>query len=196
MYPKIDCSDDFMEVLKNCPDQLSKVIKGFYSLDFLLNDVLSRKIPNSNALELDRVSFLLKFDISTGLGCVVNGIRPLFHNVNSIRNKFAHNPYTVYGVDGLDKTKKILLQSDAYRGSEIISKVDDPSEMLNVAFFICYVFIENGLKNIHREKKSWELINQRMEKLLMSTKPDASKDKHISEVESLLKSEFPKLFGD
>ncbi len=196
MYPKIDCSDDFMEMLKSCPDQLSKVIKGFYSLDILLNDVLSKKIPNSNALELDRVTFLLKFDITAGLGCVVNGMRPLFSNVNSIRNKFAHNPYTIYGVDEFNKTKKILLQSEVYRGNKIISEIDEPNEMLNIALFLCYAFIENGLKNIYRENKYWELINKRMEKLLIPNEKITSINKHNSEVEILLKKEFPKLFGD
>jgi len=194
MSPKIECSDEYLEVLIGCVDQLSKVIKGFYSIDVLLNNLLVNKIQNSSSLELNRVSFLLKFDMSCGLGILTKEIRPCFNNINSIRNKFAHNPYFFYDKVEQEKTKSIFLQVQNFKRNDVIKNIDDPDEMLKIAFFLCYLMVENGLKEIYREKQAWNIVNNRMAKFLNPPGNAESSKKLDAEIEASLKIEYPKLF--
>lgn len=84
---------DLKEVFDGKSELLVVVVKGHYLIDVLLNKMLSRVLPKSNHLDLKRMAFILKFDFLASVGVVRGEVRQLVDVVNSVRNKFAHDPY-------------------------------------------------------------------------------------------------------
>lgn len=98
----------FKALLEEGSDPLALVVKSHYSIDELLNLVLVEALPNADAVELKRISFLLKVDFVIGLGILRSDLRPVFNKINSIRNSFAHNPYWEFTENDANNTVNIL----------------------------------------------------------------------------------------
>jgi len=98
----------FTTVYEEESDLLSLVVKAHYSIDELLNVVIVEALPNADAVELKRISFLLKVDFVIGLGILRSDLRPIFNKINAIRNSFAHNPYWDFSEKDALNTVNIL----------------------------------------------------------------------------------------
>lgn len=98
----------FRTVLEEESDLLSLVVKSHYSIDELLNVILVEVLPNADAVELKRISFLLKVDFVIGLGILRPDLRPIFNKINTLRNSFAHNPYWEFSDKDASNTENIL----------------------------------------------------------------------------------------
>lgn len=131
----------FEGLLKDAPDLLSLVVKAHYSIDQLLNIALLEALPKADAIEIERVTFLLKVDFATGLGILRRDLRPVFNLINTIRNRFAHNPYTEFSVkDGLD-AKNVLLSRSAPVVPDEFKDEQEPREVLETLFAVGFVNI-------------------------------------------------------
>lgn len=97
--------ENFFKLLDEENDFLSLVVKSHYSIDKMLDLALFECLPQADALELKRVSMLLKVDFLTALGGLGLGTRKLFELVNSLRNTFAHDPYATF--DEKDELKVV-----------------------------------------------------------------------------------------
>jgi hypothetical protein len=86
---------NFYEFLASTSDQLEIAVKAHYQIDRTLNSILTEEMPYTTAIDLERVSFLLKVHFSMGLGALNTKTNILYKVINAIRNKFAHDPYHV-----------------------------------------------------------------------------------------------------
>lgn len=98
----------FSSLLENEAEPLDLILKGHHGVENLLNASLIEAMPESDALEVSRIAFLLKADLLIALGLLPKKIRPIFNRLNSYRNKFAHDPH--YRIDDTysDETSKLL----------------------------------------------------------------------------------------
>ncbi|MGO0790635.1 hypothetical protein ACTOWA_12290 [Herbaspirillum seropedicae] len=105
----IENQKKFNALLDGSPDLLSLVVKSHYSIDKLLDFVIFLRIPKADAIELRRVAFLLKVDLATGMGLFREDLRPIFNLINTLRNRFAHDPYSAFSDKDMQNAKNVLL---------------------------------------------------------------------------------------
>lgn len=150
----------FEGLLKDAPDLLSLVVKAHYSIDQLLNIALLEALPKADAIEIERVAFLLKVDFATGLGILRRDLRPVFNLINTIRNRFAHNPYTEFSVkDGLD-AKNVLLSRSAPVVPDEFKDEQEPREVLETLFAVGFVNIVVAHERLCIRKAESHVANQ------------------------------------
>jgi hypothetical protein len=150
----------FEGLLKDAPDLLSLVVKAHYSIDQLLNIALLEALPKADAIEIERVTFLLKVDFATGLGILRRDLRPVFNLINTIRNRFAHNPYTEFSVkDGLD-AKNVLLSRSAPVVPDEFKDEQEPREVLETLFAVGFVNIVVAHERLCIRKAESHVANQ------------------------------------
>ena len=94
---------------------LDLILKGHHAVECNLNAALVEVLQDSDALELSRLTFLLKVDLCIAMGLIVKRVRPLFNRLNTYRNRFAHNPHTQIEEAYSTETLGIMnsIQSDA-----------------------------------------------------------------------------------
>jgi hypothetical protein len=69
---------------------------------------LLHSLPRASKLEVERVGFLLKVDFLIGLGVLDSVYRHLYELVNTVRNRFAHNPYAEFNETDATKVKNAV----------------------------------------------------------------------------------------
>ncbi|OWW12912.1 hypothetical protein BUE65_31045 [Klebsiella variicola] len=188
--------DEFVKLLEEPQEQLSLVIKSYYEIDILLDRLLTACIDDVDSLEMRRISFILKVDILISLGVVRSDFKKLFNNINSIRNIYAHNPYSIFDAKLAEKSKTILMQIDESR--EMIKDMTEPTDILMFVFLSGYIYLEVALKNQFRKIQGRVVLNKRIHKALGTQAPRASDESlksYYAEIESDLQNIYPKLFG-
>ncbi len=98
----------FWAILKSPSDTLSLVIKAHHSIEAKIHELLEETLPRANKVELHRVGFLLKVDFLIGLGALNPSRRHLYELVNTVRNRFAHNPYAKFTEEDASKVKNAV----------------------------------------------------------------------------------------
>ena len=160
MTAPVSKGSQFEGLLKDAPDLLSLVVKAHYSIDQLLNVALLEALPKADAIELERVSFLLKIDFATGLGLLRSDLRPIFNLINTIRNRFAHNPYTEFSVkDSLD-AKNVLLSRSARVVPDEFKDEQEPREVLETLFAVGFVNVVVAHERLCIRKAESHVANQ------------------------------------
>ena len=77
-----------------------------------MNEALEERLPRADKIELHRVGFLLKVDFLISLGVLTPQMRHLFELVNTVRNRFAHDPYASFTEDDATKVKNAVRSID------------------------------------------------------------------------------------
>ena len=168
----------FEGLLKDAPDLLSLVVKAHYSTDQLLNVTLLEALPKADAIELERVSFLMKVDFATGLSLLSSDLRPIFNLINTIRNRFAHNPYTEFSVkDSLD-ARNVLLSRSARIVPDEFKEEQEPREILETLFAVGFVNVVVAHEQLCIRKAESHVANQMAVETLSGAR--ASKSREIS----------------
>ena len=90
-------TDDFSRVIQEASANLSLVVRAHHSIETRIQETLEHELPRASAVELRRVAFLLKVDFLVAFGIFQPQYRSLFEQVNTIRNRFAHDPYATWG---------------------------------------------------------------------------------------------------
>lgn len=135
----IENNEKFMALLDGSPDLLSLVVKSHYSIDKVLNSIVLQRIPNADAIEFERVAFLLKVDLATGLGLFRKDVRPIFNLINTIRNRFAHNPYLSFSEQDMQDAKNVILSRNPKVVPESFNSEVAPREILETLFAVGFV---------------------------------------------------------
>lgn len=99
----------FSALLIKETDALGLILKGHHGVESLLNASLIEALDESDALELSRITFLLKADLLIALGLLPKERRPLFNRLNTYRNKFAHDPHYIIDETFSEETSRLLL---------------------------------------------------------------------------------------
>lgn len=189
--------NDFIEVANNTEDQLSLVIKCHFELDSILDKLLTLSMYDASSLEVRRISFILKVDMLIGLGILSKNVRPLFNNINSIRNIYAHNPYSIFDKEMANKTKTIIMQVEDFK--TFVRDDDVEKHILVLAFTIAYVCLEKSLKDQYRAIQSNEILNEKIKKALSCSRMvnnHESRQLHDKKVNDELKKKYPDLFDE
>ena len=83
-------------MIQGASDALSLVVRAHHSIETRIQEALEHELPRANAVELRRVAFLLKVDFLVAFGIFHPKFRTLFEQVNTVRNRFAHDPYATW----------------------------------------------------------------------------------------------------
>jgi hypothetical protein len=99
---------DFSVMMQSASDSLSLVVRAHHSIEARIQETLEHELPRADALELRRIAFLLKVDFLIALAVFHPKFRPLFEQVNTIRNRFAHDPYATWEAADAAKVKSVI----------------------------------------------------------------------------------------
>lgn len=157
--------EEFKRLNDSTEEWLALVVQGHYAIDSALNRFLCGVMRNSNALELRRISFLLKVDILCAMGLLGGSERWVFEEVNSIRNKFAHNPYYVVA----EKEKlRVCAKVEEIPGSfEFLAKRSrDSMNYYRCLFVFCYGFCVLSAETHHERRLKQEAAMQALREIL------------------------------
>lgn len=73
-------------------DPLQVIIKGHLILESKLITLIELCLINKQEIDIARLRFPVKVDLAYALGAIKQkGYKKIFMNINSLRNKFAHN---------------------------------------------------------------------------------------------------------
>ena len=84
-----------VEGITKSPNFLTMVIRGHFIVEQLLNRAIE-KYSRAQSNELERLPFALKTELAMALGILPKESHPLFKAFNSLRNRFAHNPFAAF----------------------------------------------------------------------------------------------------
>lgn len=139
LNPFVENQQKFNALLDGSPDLLSLVVKSHYSIDKLLDFVVLLRIPKADAIEFRRVAFLLKVDLATGMGLFREDLRPIFNLINTVRNRFAHDPYASFSEKDMQNAKNVLWSRTPMVVPESFKGETDPRTVLETLFAVGFV---------------------------------------------------------
>lgn len=148
---------EFTQLMNEAPDPLSLVIKGHHSIEQQVQEALSEALPSANKLELRRVAFLLKVDLLIALRVFSNRTRPVFDFVNTIRNRFAHNPYADFDLNDAQRVKSLVLSLDPNYPCD-----GDPKYLLRVLLHVCFDYASRRYQQLVVEKSKAQIMADMM----------------------------------
>lgn len=193
--------DSFSTLISKEPDALGLILKGHHAVENMLNASLIEALHESDALELSRISFLLKTDLLIALGLISRTQRPLFNRLNNYRNKFAHNPHYTIEEAYSDETSR-QLQSLAPLTSELIPDPGDQTIFMpeRKLVFICWADCLHTLTAACKKNIAVDVTGRAIEKMAGQAskivKNAESIGKHWRQCETeLLKERYPTLFS-
>ncbi|QJP96543.1 hypothetical protein [Pseudomonas fluorescens] len=143
---------DFKALVEGEADLLNLVVKFHFSIDKVLDRALYEALPMANAMELRRVSFLLKFDFLSALNVLSRDVRKFFDYCNSIRNTFAHNPYATFQDKDVVKAKGLLLSHPRPVVPKTFLGEKDSVEVLKTLFSVCFLQAVVAYEALCRQK--------------------------------------------
>lgn len=152
---------EFRALIEGETDLLNLVVKLHFSIDKVLDKALFEALPMANAMELKRVSFLLKFDFLSALSVLTTDVRKFFDYCNSIRNTFAHNPYATFQDKDVLKAKSLLLSHSRRLVPKNFKGEKDNVEVLKTIFSVCFLQVVVAYEALCR-KKVLDIISSEM----------------------------------
>jgi hypothetical protein len=177
-------------------DLLSLVVKAHYSIDELLNIVLLEALPKADAVELKRVSFLLKVDFVIGLGILRSDLRPIFNKINAIRNSFAHNPYWEFSEKDALNTVNILAAPRPKVLPDDCECPLDPLKVLKTLLGVGFINLTVAYERYCVGKAKMQVVNQMATEVVANGKRRGRERHSVQEefeerVRSYLNEHFP-----
>ncbi|MXS19265.1 hypothetical protein [Pseudomonas oryzihabitans] len=187
--------NNIFETLANEGELLSLVVKCHYSIDKILDIALKGSLPQADALELNRVSLLLKVDFLTALGGLRPQTRKLFEIVNSTRNRFAHNPYATFSVDDAKKCHSAIIEHSPPLTPQEFLKAEDPLYILKILFSVCFLQAAVSYENSCRRKIENQIAIEMTQEALRKREHEINErpimDEFRVRCEAELKQQYP-----
>ncbi|TWC27600.1 MULTISPECIES: hypothetical protein [unclassified Pseudomonas] len=155
-----DFESEFNNLIQTENDYLSLIIKCHYHIDKMLDMALSESLPQSNSIEFKRVSLLLKVDFLTAMGDIKPQTRIIFEMANTIRNKFAHDPYSEFEIKDSKKSKNLLCSHSPSLVPESFKQENIDQNILKTLFTVCFLQALIAYENTCRQKVSNSIAYQ------------------------------------
>jgi len=189
-------STQFEGLFRDAPDYLSLVVKSHYSIDQHLILMLQDALPKADALELGRVSFLLKFDFAAGMGLLRSDLRPIFALINTVRNRVAHNPYVEFSPKESTEIKNVLLSRVSPVVPDDFRKVTEARNILETLFAVGFINLEVARERLIVRMAESRITNQMVHEALSNKRPVEEPDLSVRErFEKLLKRYLDEHYG-
>lgn len=150
----LDFESEFNNLIQTENDYLPLVVKCHYYIDKMLDKALSESLPQSSSVEFKRISLLLKVDFLTALGGIRPQTRNLFEMANTVRNKFAHDPYAEFEIKDSRKSKGLLCSHSPPLVPESFKQENIDQDILKTLFAVCFIQALTAYKNSCRQKVS------------------------------------------
>ncbi|WP_454825291.1 hypothetical protein [Pseudomonas veronii] len=190
-----DVEKEFFSLIDTEVEYLSLVVKCHYAIDKMLDKALSESLPQASSIELKRISLLLKVDFLTSMGRLGPDTRKIFELANTIRNKFAHDPYADFDTKDSAKAKSVLRSHKPPLVPESFNMESDPKNILKTVFSVCFLQASVAYENTCRRKVSNIVAHQLAEESLRHVKNAARntslQDDYKARCERMLSEIFP-----
>ena len=153
--PKLPSDKDFLDII-NVSDQLSVAIRGHQLLEMILNIAINESLSIPHALEVRKLSFILKIDLGIALGLIPHGMRGGFAKINEFRNRFAHDPAAKITEKESKDFYNSLPSSGLFPPGESYEELGDPLEAFRNCCAVLFFSLERIVQHI-RDQKLYEV---------------------------------------
>lgn len=162
--------EHMLDAVSNEENTLIVIIKCHYSIDKILEVALNEVLPQADAIELKRISLLLKVDFLTALGGLNPQTRKLFEIANSIRNKFAHDPFAQITESDTKKTHQALVNHSPPLVPKEFTKEESPPVILRTLFSVCFLQAAVAYENSCKKKIEYEVSTEMARELTTASR--------------------------
>ena len=189
-----DHSELFLALVEGAENTLSLAVRAHLAVDDLLGALLTELLPRGDALELKRISFLLKVNLLIALGVIRPSLRPLLSWLNSIRNRFAHEPNATFSeADAIDARN--LVKSIGLEAVEDYDSGDTPQGVLTILIAHCYFNVLAALEETCRHKVkakvAGDIARETVQKFASDRKPGPASIEFNARVRRLMAEHYP-----
>ena len=150
----------------NSKSSFVTIVKGHQCIVEILNRVIIEALPFSHKIEIERLSFKFRVDLAIALGVFNSNTRNAILDINSIRNRFAHD----YRARLNAKETKTLLSSMPQNMKSYIMKREGgkpmPQSIIKGAMVLIYINLESSLENLRTGKIRAQVLNEMAEEEL------------------------------
>jgi len=144
-------------------------IRGHIAIDSALSDVILQALPNPHLLEVERLSFLLKFDLAVALQSMNKNSRPLFQKLNSIRNQFAHQAAAELNDVMAQELKNCMTESHKKIVKHTFETAKKPRDILEIATAAAFYEAHYAHEYLINKKLELDAVREETEILLKET---------------------------
>jgi hypothetical protein len=144
-------------------------IRGHIAIDSALSDVILQALPNPHLLEVERLSFLLKFDLAVALKSMNKNSRPLFQKLNAIRNQFAHQAAAELNDTAAQELKNCMTELHKKIVKHTFETAKKPRDILEIATAAAFYEANYAHESLVNRKLERDAVREETEILLKET---------------------------
>lgn len=144
-------------------------IRGHIAIDSALSDVILQALPNPHLLEVERLSFLLKFDLAVALKSMNKNSRPLFQKLNAIRNQFAHQAAAEFNDTTAQELKNCMTELHKKIVKHTFETAKKSRDILEIATAAAFYEANYAHESLVNRKLERDAVREETEILLKET---------------------------
>jgi hypothetical protein len=162
---------EFKEILdqvaeKYDGDDFSLAIKGHQCMETIVNRIISESLPIPHAVEIERLSFITKVDLSIAMGCLDDVLRSSFIKANQIRNHFAHAPSATLTVKQARDLLNSLPKGIRSALKMTFKRYENLHDLMRECLYILLYNLKTSYDRIVRSKIEMEVLQEMAEERL------------------------------
>ncbi len=176
-------SEEFLAIA-NSTDLLNLVIRGHQAIESVLNAVIAESLQTPHALEIERLSFVLKVDLGVAMGIITPDSRPSLLKLNGVRNRFAHRSNASLDQKVAADLYTTLSASQRFAAGKDIGPTSDPFEVLRHVMAVLFVEAENTLDKLRDGKLEIQIWHEMAQDVLKKSpvqRPDSPYQRRVAE---------------
>lgn len=180
-------SDEEFHKIVTATDLLTLGVRGHSAIDLTLRRFLSESLPESDEVELDRLSFALKLDLVVALRGLRSESRPLYQKLNQLRNRLAHHATVSFAENDAQALIACFSEHQKTLARHHLATHSSPLAAVKLAVVIGYFEIEAAVEAvINRKLRARALVEEIDEHF--NTNPDNSSSSTTSSLRAKLDS--------
>lgn len=195
MKKHADIEKEFFSLIDIEDEYLPLVVKCHYSIDKMLDKALFESLPQASSIELKRISLLLKVDFLTAIGGLRPHTRKIFELANTVRNRFAHDPYAEFDNKTAEKAKLLLSSHQPVLVPDSFKDESDPKNILKTVLSVCFLQASVAYENSCRQKISnivaHQLVKEALNPAQRSARTITVEDDFKARCENMLSERYP-----
>ncbi|HZZ57424.1 MAG TPA: hypothetical protein VFE31_06310 [Opitutaceae bacterium] len=141
-------SDAEFRLIVNATDEAVISIRGHVAIDAALGELIAAALPSAHEVEIERMSFSLKVDLSIGLCAIHPGSRSIFIKLNKIRNLFAHSASATLGEKDKNELKNSMGAGHREMMGEHFDNIASPRDALQVATVAAFYETKSAARHL------------------------------------------------
>jgi len=178
--------------LVNSPSELLMMVQLHQLMDGLISDLIEEQLVEKHHLELRRIPCAVKIELAAALGLLKNTGRATLLQINTLRNKFTHEPTA--SITEKDARDLYNATTEEFRAitKRTYADFETPRDCVGEIFVLTVFLLDRSLEHLRDEKLYGIAVIEEAESMLAQRPrpaPPGAATKRIDERFKKLKEE-------